>query len=448
MKTVFYSEYKKFIIPEDNLIEAKSELELLQAKYPERKLILIPIRNFESVFNNLEIVERYELKFKQKLKANYHRYQKVFNTVFSILILIAIALWIIKFLIPHLDKNPVTGVFKDSKYIAYNKYDLKVWEYDEPEINIFEKDYYTDHFFKQIISIADIDDDGANEIIYVNNMGSSKMIDKDLIICCNSDNKIKWKYQIPRKNFSYDWESDSLQGDWLFRQVFVDDINSDGKKEVVANAFYCPFFPNRMVVLNNEGKLISEYWHSGYFNYVTDFDIDGDGKKELVAMGINNFPDYRCGCLLVFDPNVIKGSSFKTDPLKSGIKGTEKYYIIFPKTFMTKFQVSGFNIADFSFESGQNFEVNVLDGPIKRNVLNNAFLSYQFDKNMNVINISTSDQFLQVYNELLSEGKIQPIPNMKTYLDSLKTQVQWWDGVKFVNHPVINKNYLEAKNTK
>jgi len=67
---------------------------------------------------------------------------------------------------------------------------------------------------------------------------------------------------------------------------------------------------------------------------------------------------------------------------------------------------------------------------------------------LNVTNIGTSDTFLKKYETLLSQNKIFPIPNMLTYIDSLKKEVRYWNGDKFVEHTVINRHYLEAKEKK
>jgi hypothetical protein len=200
-------------------------------------------------------------------------------------------------------------------------------------------------------------------------------------------------------------------------------------------------------LLNSKGELISEYYNSGYFNYITDYDIDGDNKKEVVAVGVNNYPGYRCGAMVVFDSDFLSGSSFKTDPLHSGKAGLEKYYILFPKTFMTKFNVSNFNIADYIMQNTERCIVNVLDGETEEKFIDNPHLLYEFDKSLNVVNIGTSNQFQKQYETLLSQNKILPIPNMLTYLDSLKKEVRYWNGEEFVKYPSINKNYLKVLNS-
>ena len=65
LKTVFYSSYKKFVIPEENIIDARKFLKELKDKYPNRKLELIPIRHYLALFKNLDIVEVCKLKLKE-----------------------------------------------------------------------------------------------------------------------------------------------------------------------------------------------------------------------------------------------------------------------------------------------------------------------------------------------------------------------------------------------
>lgn len=108
---------------------------------------------------------------------------------------------------------------------------------------------------------------------------------------------------------------------------------------------------------------------------------------------------------------------------------------------MTAFNVSNFNTGDFFVESGNNLYLNVLDGAMEKSYLDNPHLVYQFDKGMNVVNIATSNQYIKSYENLLSEGKIQPISNMQVYLDSLKSRVRWWNGDEFEFKPVKNKYY-------
>lgn len=115
---------------------------------------------------------------------------------------------------------------------------------------------------------------------------------------------------------------------------------------------------------------------------------------------------------------------------------------------MTKFSPSGMNDAnDLHFEKN-GFTVSVTDGPQYEMPNDRPLLLYKFSKDFKIESIGLSSQFQKEYDKLIRENKIQPIENMNSYLDSLKTQIRWWDGDKFVNYTAINKHYLEAKNGK
>lgn len=74
------------------------------------------------------------------------------------------------------------------------------------------------------------------------------------------------------------------------------------------------------------------------------------------------------------------------------------------------------------------------------------FLIYHFDKNFNIIDITTSSQYDKMYDYLRRNKLIKQEIKWDSVKVELMKQIKWWDGDKFVDHPVINKYYLEAVN--
>lgn len=448
LKTVFFSEYRKFIIPEDNIVKAKDILSELNDKYPNRYLELIPIKNFVSVFKNLDVVERYELKFTQKVRANYKKYQSRVNWTIGIAGILIILFFLINYLIPHLDRNPVTPDFIDGKYIAYNKHNIKIWE---RQIDGYKANHQLDedgknHLLKRTITIKDIDKDKKNEILVLNNYFPEASPDgKNIVYCFNSDNNLEWEFEAKNEKVHY---RDDYDGPFVFSDIFSADFNGDGYFEIIANGHINTVFPNKIYVLDYQGMEISSYWHAGYVSLFRAYNIDKDSIVEIVAAGVTNMKNYRCGCMIVFDPEFIEGNSFDTDPVGDGKKGLEKYYIIFPKTFMTIFNPSDMNdVWEIAFSENKML-VTVSDGPTFPDYNENAFLLYEFDNSLRVTNVIMSNQFQKLYEIYIKEKKIQPIEDMKSYLDSLKSEVRYWDGDKFVKNSVMNRHYLEVVNKK
>ena len=446
LKAVFFSPYKKFVIPEENINEANSELETLNKKYPKRKLQLIPIKSFENVFKNLDIIERCELKFKDKIIANYRRYHTAVNWVLSIMALCVIAFFIINYLIPVLDRNPVIPRIENKKFTAYNKYGIKVWESDFSTRDYDSTSVHIDNFIKSNIHIADLDNDNENEILVLNTDYRNFAITRSMF-CYKSDNTLLWEYSKPPEEIYY---GGNLYDDTYFlNRINVYDFNNDGKKEIITSGYLDLWFPCRITVYNYLGKEISHYWNAGQLKEIDIYDLDSDGKEEIYLMGVTNNKNYRGAVLVVFDPDFVSGASFHTDPLRDGKRGLEKYYIIFPTTILTKFCPAGLTFTRDILVKGKNkILVVVTDGageifyaPSK------SYIVYEFDKDMIVTGIGWNSAFIKEYNDLVNEKKIKPIKDIANYNDSLKNAVLYWDGDKFVNYPTMNKHYIMARDS-
>jgi len=441
LKTVFNSGYSKFIIPDGNLSEATAELRKLNEENPSRNLELIPISNFESVFLNLAVVERFETSLAKKIKFFYLEKHFLVNIVLIAIILLTFSIIFIKLLQPLFDNNPVHARYHNGRYSAYNKFESEVWHYNVPGVSTYKDPRLFTNQLDHVITVKDIDNDGENEIIYINNIGNSNITLNNEIKCESANGTLKWVYTIPDTNFSYRKGTEALKGDWEIDYLYADDIDKDGIVEILLNAKFHPYFPDRIILLNNMGKRISEYWHSGHIHHIKVFDIDNDGIREIVATGINNHPKYLCACMAILDVKHISGSSFMTDPLNNGEKSKEKYYVLFPKTFLTKFNAYNFNRGSEILDNLNRTIVEIKDGKANDDPDKDATFLYEFDKNLELKNIAGSTSFYNEYMERSEKGEIEKIPDIVDYLNSLKSKLLWWDGDEFQTKIVKNKYF-------
>jgi len=67
------------------------------------------------------------------------------------------------------------------------------------------------------------------------------------------------------------------------------------------------YYPDQVVLLSTDGRVLREYWHSGVLTQIALADVDGDGKNEIVLGGVNN--GYRAATLIVLDPGGFSGAS-------------------------------------------------------------------------------------------------------------------------------------------
>ena len=434
LKTVFYSSYEKFVIPEENIIEARTYLKELNCKYPNRKVELIPVKHYLTLFKNLDIVEVCKLKLKEKVKAHYNQYYVIANSVLSLIILVILSVLIFNVIIPALDNNPVYAKYGQGRYIAYNKYSKQVWQSvilsadEPPPNNISER-----------IRITDLDNDGKNEILLLRNDNKIPLLAKTLF-CYNADNSIKWKTIIVPKDTLYG--NDICYDNIYLRKIFVVNNPQTKSKEILVDYIVCDLFPWFLTKLNYQGKEISTFYNSGNAEFDRIMDIDNDGKDEIIIAGHNNDFNHK-GCLIVLDPEFVQGKSPGYRFPRGFENGLMKYYILFPKIFLNRFsdQQASYIEAVQKFNDKISVFLTETFGPVKEHSSYRTI--FNFDFQFNFLHLQTSTEFDRFYERLIDEGKIQPVKNWKAYEDSLRKQILFWDGDKFVNHPVMNKYYLE-----
>ncbi len=440
LETVFYSMYKKFVVPVDNIFDAQKYLKELNAKYPNRKLELIPIRHYLALFKNLDVVEICKLKLKEKVKVHYNQYHVIINSILSLVILVILAILFVNIIIPSLDHNPIYTELKNDRFEAYNKYGKKVWESDllsKEDISIYNSENYK---AKRIL-LSDLDNSGANEILMLVDNDKDKL-SKRTIFCYNYDGSIKWKTVIPPKDSLYG--NDYCSNDITTHMIYI--LNKD--KTIIVNFSICTLFPTFIDKINFEGKIISEFYNPGAISQFIG-NKDEAGNEELICSGINNDLD-KSGALIVFDPNYITGCAPGYRFPRNYSKGLMKYYLIFPKTDVGKFTNHGSSEV-FLLEIHDNkiiVYVNEVDTFVdleNHRQWQEYTTIYTLDKSFNVLHVETSSEFDAKYQQLVNEGKLKPVKDWKKYKEKLASQVRWWNGDKFVNHPVMNKYYLIAK---
>lgn len=448
LKTVFFSRYNKFVLPEDNLQSAKNELAELNKIYPHRKLVVIPAASFQSIFKNLDIVEICRLKLTEKVKNNLKRYGVSLTWSLSLIALLLIAFIVINYFIPHMDRNMVNFKIEDQKYKAYNQYGIEVWQSEYLSPGVIAR-FEEEMDFRPHIFITDLDNNMKNEVIYFRVDEQNPETGKTLY-CYNQDNTLMWKSIIPAK--------DSLYGsDYCYNRISLDYFRvvpdrETNKKYIIASYRVCELYPYYTALLSGKGEYISDFYHPGYLTFILFFDIDGDGQDDIVQGGVNNDLDHR-PVLIVFDQNLISGCAPGNRFPSDYKKGLCKYYILLPKSPVNKFTfnqhaethravVSENTFAVYTRESLKNTDdAEHLSGP------NSFSFIYTFSKDMQISEISSSSEFDVILANLIKAGKMDKNSDWLDIKNDLKSQIRWWDGDKFVNYPVINKYYLAAKDS-
>jgi hypothetical protein len=276
--------------------------------------------------------------------------------------------------------------------------------------------------------IKDIDGDGRNEVLFAVKTREDRYGEGGLF-CFDGKGKELWRFAAGRK---MSFGGRTYSPDYRIHGLALDDFNGDGRQEIAVVSFQYPQWPCQLALLDCRGRMIGEFWNSGQVKDIAFQDLDGDGRDEMIAGGVNN----QYGPFVaVFDPNHVEGCSpqsgeFRSDTLPPG---SEKYYLIFPRT-------------DVSLARGDIVE-GVRDMGItgdKRIMVDTEYnLFFYFGFDLRCLSVDWGHGFMRKHNELVAEGKIRSDLS-DPYRETMKKKIRYWDGSRFVSEPMPDLSNASA----
>lgn len=87
------------------------------------------------------------------------------------------------------------------------------------------------------------------------------------------------------------------------------DFEGDGEPELLAVFIQGLWYPSCLCTIDAQGRLLAQYTHRGHVPTLIVYDIDGDGREEVIVGGTNNTPDYQGATLLILDDQHRHGAS-------------------------------------------------------------------------------------------------------------------------------------------
>jgi len=252
----------------------------------------------------------------------------------------------------------------------------ELWRKTFPEG--FAPDWYDEKSRAPRIWIGDLEGKGHNSVLFAHSPADRQEPHASTLICYSGRGKEKWRWTPGR-------ELPELNGSpATFKILSLVVMKATDKKSprIVVASGHDPWWPSQIALLDSNGKLLSEYWHSGGLNSVVLGDLDGDGREEIIATGIANGYDHQA-TLVVLDPDRMFGASTEVRP-EFQIHGMgvaqERLRLLFPRSDLNR-ALFQFNIAT---------EPTVEHGKIRLTVLEcstppGCRIWYEFDKNFNLI---------------------------------------------------------------
>lgn len=294
----------------------------------------------------------------------------------------------------------VLAVHNPPKFGRLDGSTLRIMDADGKELwsKSFPYAFSTDWYYPQgLIWIGDLEGKGHTSVLFVYSPALSQPHSTTLI-CYSDRGQEKWRWTPGR-------ELPELAGSpATYRTHALGVLRATAKTppRIVALSQHDPWWPSQIALLDANGKLISEYWHSGGINSMVLADLDGDGREEIIAAGVSEY-DHQA-TLVVLDSDRVFGASTETRP-EFQIHGfgvaQERLRLLFVRSDLNR-ALFQFNIA---------IELTVEQSIVRFTVLEcitppGCRVWYEFDKNFRLIAaFAGGDEFRSAHEKFYQTGK-------------------------------------------
>ncbi len=335
---------------------------------------------------------------------------------------------------PSRGEEPLDFRIAGPALIILNDRGVELWRFDTGLENLLEENSYRQHFqmkrkdagdvsLHPYLMIKDINQDGKNEVLF--STQTQDEFNEGSLFCFSDKGKILWTFSAGKV---MKYGPQVYTSDYRIMGFEVPDLDNDGRREILIFSTQRHFFPCQLSILDATGKRRGEYWNAGHISDLVWADTNGDGRKEILAVGQNNEHDQ--GCLVVFDPAEVGGGSpqkVKKYICSELAPGTEKEYILFPRT-------------DADIKEAVNEAVDEIAILKDNQILVRAQISrlfFDFDYGLNLQEVRSSHNFEELHRKLYEEGKIKSVLD-EAYFKRLGHSLLYWDGRDWTTTPSLS----------
>jgi len=422
VKAVFFSEIKNFVIPKFEESYAYFALAKLQKDYPKRKLKIIPVEDLNDVVNRRDLIDIQ----KQKLVVRSGKFVK--KNWISAVVTVLLAMLFSYLFVMDFDDNPVS-FYADGQSIYFkNKSGKILWKKD---FNLSKRYIDSPNYLKGLVKIVNIDSDEQNEVLFAQ-LDDSLSKEKNFcdIKCYSSKGELIWKY-------SFGDTVSSLREKLLpyYGLIILDTITISKKKNLFIRANSSSSFSSAIfrIDLRTGERVPGTLWCSGHTYAGIIKDIDNDGKKDILCVGLDN--GYEDAVFFGYEIDTLTKVRLTTDEyLIRGYKIKDLItYIRLPKTDYDEYKkfrtpgIAGESFVDFKESSSYQFyTMDYLNN-------NSSCLWYQIGYNLKDVNIIIDSRFRVMRDSLVSHRAL-PLPYTDTpeFVDIQKNRILYLKNKKWV----------------
>jgi hypothetical protein len=302
----------------------------------------------------------------------------------------------VSFRVLAVHNEPKFGRLEGSALAIFDKDGKELWRKVFPDG--FGPDWYSAAGLPAPVWFGDLEGKGHTSVLFVY-APAGPLSHSSTLICYSDRGKEKWRWtpgrQLP--------ELAGSPATFFTIALGVLKATDSRPPRIVVSSQYHPWWPCQVAILDSNGKLLSEYWHSGALSSMVLADLDGDGREEVIATGIANGYDHQA-TLVVLDPDGVFGASTEMRPEfqihRMGV-AHERLRLLFPRSDLNR----------ALFQYNQAIGPTVEHGSLRLTVMEcitppGCRIYYEFDRNFRLIAAyAGGDEFRSAHARFYENGK-------------------------------------------
>jgi hypothetical protein len=329
VSTAFYSPVRCLVVPRAQLEEAERVRNALQMRSPAGSLSVVGVSHLREVLCDRRVTARRTVSVPPHLGRKMWTLRRpIALGLFLLLSGLSLRLWYGPW-----DKNAVHFEAEGGVLHLYNASGSLVRTVDvgsETSLALRTPRVREVPYLYEIASLADLDGDGTNELLWANMQGKDVPVSE--IVCTDvATGNEHWRTLL-RLAMEFPNSPDVRDDRFQPTKICVADIDRDGVPEVYAVACHM-FFPSLVMQCDaSTGTPLGHYLHTGHIRDLEFADLDHDGRLEILLTGVNN--GFKEAFFAVLDSRVLAGRSPTTmryEPVGYH-EAAHRAYMRFPRT--------------------------------------------------------------------------------------------------------------------
>ncbi|MCL4841510.1 MAG: hypothetical protein KJZ79_06710 [Bryobacteraceae bacterium] len=261
---------------------------------------------------------------------------------------------------------------------------------------------------------VDLDGDGHLEFLVP---VSDPNIKPGSLLCFDVRGQLRWTHildttaSVPGKSFG---------GPWLLRSVAPVPRSGAPGHHLITVWSHRSQYPATVQLLDADGGLLRQYWHSGHFGKVIVLPLGAQQRPHVILSGISN--GHRVGTLVVLDPQRFTGAS-REENAAYQILGhpdpVEAARLLFPRSRLNLASDHQYNLPEAMVPEKDGFAVEVVELRPPHEGIPSASLFYDFGPRLDLRGIEPNDGVHVFYGRRVKEAN-WPADALETDLATLK----------------------------